>query len=98
MKRGTGLRGAPRLVRTPRDPLYSRITRRDRVVVAAGGAQDGALILDEFDPCADGNPVQIHDGLRLLARWIARAAVDPGGRPKRRKTREKPPRNRRFLP
>ena len=97
MKRGTGLRGAPRLVRTPRDPLYSRATRRGRLA-AGGGEQDGVLILNEVGPPHDGNPAEICEGLRLLARWIARAAVDQHQCPNRRKTRELSPRNSALLP
>ena len=92
----SGFGSEARRERFPHDPSSSRSVRRDRVV--AGGRRDGDLDLDEIVVEHDRNPVQLRESLRILARWIARAAIDEQESRNSGKTRDLPPRSPALFP
>ena len=94
MKREAG-RGDPQ--RSPRGPSYSRSVPREKIV--PGRREDGDLALEEVDVGeTEGSPGETREALRILARWLARAALEREKSRKSRKPRDIQVRNPAFFP
>ena len=96
MKPQAGFGCVPRK-RSPRDQSYSKSVPREKIV--PGPREDGDLTLEGVEvEETEASPGETREALRILARWLARAALEMEKSRKSPKPREKQVRNPAILP